>query len=279
MAQPKRHHHIAQGIQRRFTDAEGLLHAFDKRRPERGVFATTPLNLFVEKDLYTIRRKDGSRNTDLEHWYSELEGAVTPLLDHIIASCLAGQKPGLPADAKQLWDTFFYHQQKRAPDVFVRLGLEEQFYKDLPRRIEDYELEHGPLTDEDRLHMADPAVLSRMLRHACAQARAHPGDTVMEILAARGLAFAVTPPNKAFILGDHPQARRGGSDIRQDNVELWMPIGSRVAVSPWGPQGDEIVVSLSTDDVRTTNQLIFANSNTVAACSLKLIRSLAGLNA
>ncbi|WP_334150081.1 DUF4238 domain-containing protein [Hyphomicrobium sp.] len=163
MAQPKRHHHIAQGIQRRFTDAEGLLHAFDKRRPERGVFATTPLNLFVEKDLYTIRRKDGSRNTDLEHWYSELEGAVTPLLDHIIESCLAGQEPGLPADAKQLWDTFFYHQQKRAPDVFVRLGLEEQFYKDLPGRMEDYEREHGPLTDEDRLHMADPAVLSRML--------------------------------------------------------------------------------------------------------------------
>lgn len=277
MAQPKRHHHVAQHIQKRFADGEGYLYAYDKRRPRGGVFKTTPVNLFVEKDLYTVREKDGSRNTKLESWYSELEGAVTPLLDHIVSSCLAGHLPRLKREETRLWSTFFYHQQKRAPDIFSRLGLEEDFYSDLQGHIANYEREHGPLAEGDRRALESPAALRRILEFARASARAAPGDEVMDVLAARGLAFAITPPNKAFIVGDHPQARRGGSDLSQSDVELWMPIASRIAVSPWGEPGTETLIPVTPGDVRVTNRIIFEGSNIVASRSPALTKSLAGV--
>lgn len=276
-AQPKRHHHVARNFQLRFADERGLLHAYNKGIPDKGVFATNPANLFVQKDLYTVRNKDGTRNTSLENWYSQLEGAVAPLLDHIEAHCLGGHRPGLPPDAKELWDTFFYHQQKRAPDIFTRLGLENDFYTDLPRHIADYERARGPLTEADKRELQSPAALERMLEFAKVKARSLPGEDVMDFLATKGLAFAIAPPNKAFILGDHPQARRGGSDLRDGNVELWMPIASRVAITPWGPPGTETLVRASADNVRVTNEVIYSQSNVVAARSPKLIASLAGL--
>lgn len=276
-ALPKRHHHVARSFQLRFADERGLLHAYNKRIPAKGVFATNPANLFVQKDLYTVHNKDGTRNTALENWYAELEGAVAPLLDYVEASCLAGQKPSLPADAKELWDTFFYHQQKRAPDIFARLGLEDDFYTDLPGHIANYEREHGPLTDEDRELLQSPPALQKILEFAKVKARSLPGEMIMEVLSKRGLAFAIAPPNKAFIVGDHPQARRGGSNLSQEDVELWMPIASRVAVSPWGPPGTETLVAATTDNIRITNNVIFSQSNVVAARSPKLIASLAGV--
>jgi hypothetical protein len=51
MNAPRRHHFMPQLLQRRFTDGEGRLFVFNKRRPEAGVFPTNHTNAFVKRDL------------------------------------------------------------------------------------------------------------------------------------------------------------------------------------------------------------------------------------
>src|SRR5690554_3659449 len=100
----RRHHFIPQLVQRRFIDGKGRLFVLDKRRPDVGVFATTPTNAFVERDLNTIVREDGKRDVGLELWYAELEGKVAPVLAKIIGRARARKPPGLTTDERQIWD-------------------------------------------------------------------------------------------------------------------------------------------------------------------------------
>lgn len=279
MSLPRRHHFVPQMLQRRFTDAAGRLCVYDKRRPEAGVFATTPGNAFVQKDLNAIELKDGSKHVGLEIWYSELEGEVAPIIDKIVERARARKVPGLTDDERIVWDNFIYHQQKRAPDVFERLGLVQDFEKDLPARVSEYEREERPLTDEERAEIFSPAAIERMIQHASVQARGRGSDEVVATLAALGIAVAIIiSPKKSFILGDHPLARMGPTgELGHPATELWMPIAPDVAVSPWGQPKKEKLIGIEGDHVRRVNETIYKHSNIVAARSEALIRSLAGL--
>ena len=279
MSLPRRHHFVPQMLQRRFTDAGGRLYVFDKRRPEAGVFGTTPGNAFVQKDLNAVELKDGSKHVGLEIWYSELEGQVAPIIDKIVERARARKVPGLTDDERNAWDNFMYHQQKRAPDIFERLGLVQDFEKDLPARIAEYEREVRQLTDVERVALQSPEAIKRMVQRASVQARGRGSEEVVATLASLGIAVAlVKSPKKSFILGDHPLARMGPTgELGHPATEIWMPIAPDVAVSPWGSPKSEKLIAIEWDHVRRVNQTIFQHSNIVAARSEALIRSLAGL--
>lgn len=73
MAGRNRHHYLPRLIIDRFVDDNGMLHVFDKRSPDRGVHAQSPRDTFVEKHLYSTKRKDGTRDRSLEDWFSTLK--------------------------------------------------------------------------------------------------------------------------------------------------------------------------------------------------------------
>jgi hypothetical protein len=79
--------------------------------------------------------------------------------------------PGLTDEERNIWDNFVYHQQKRAPDAFERLGLIADFEKGLPRFIEQYVREVGPLTEVERAEFGSPEVIKRMIQQASVKAR------------------------------------------------------------------------------------------------------------
>lgn len=279
MKPPRRNHFVAMMLQQRFVDPAGRLFIFDKRRPEAGVFPTTPTNAFVQKDLNAVELEDGSKHFGLEVWYSKLEGEVAPIIEKIVEQARARKVPGLTNDERNIWNNFFYHQQKRAPDIFERLGLVQEFEKELPDRVAAYEREVRPLTDEERAEIFSPAATERMIQHASVQARGRGSEEIVATLAALGMAVSlIKSPKKSFILGDHPQARMGPTgELGHPATELWMPIAPDVAVSPWGRPKAEKLIAIEGDHVRRVNETIFKHSNIVAARSEALIRSLAGL--
>jgi hypothetical protein len=187
--------------------------------------------------------------------------------------------PGLTDEERNIWDNFVYHQQKRAPDAFERVGLIADFEKDLPRFIEQYVREVGPLTEVERAEFGSPEVIKRMIQQASVKARGRGSEEVIEMLANRGISVAlITAPNKSFILGDHPLSRMGADGrLGHPDIELWLPIASDVAVSPWGAPMKEKLIEINGDHVRRVNEVIYIHNNTVAARSERLLRSLARL--
>jgi hypothetical protein len=277
--QSKRHHYLAQSFQQRFTDAAGKLYIFDKRRRHAGVRYGIPKNEFVQTDLYTIIEKDGSRDTSLENWYSKLESDIAPIIDKIAKEARAQRLPLLSFFERSTWDMFFYHQQKRGPDIFRKLGLVQRLSQLLPNLIAEFERDFRPLTPNEREEFKSPATFERLTQYASVRARGQGSSMVMSALAARGIAVAlITNPNKSFVIGDYPLARMGpDGTLSHPETELWLPIAADVAVSPWGNTASEKLILIGTEHVRTINKVIFDHSNVIAGRSEALIRSLADL--
>ncbi len=236
MSDPRRHHYVAKSFQRRFADAEGKLYVFDKGDPRAGIRRKIPKKSFVQWDLNTIEQKDGSRDTSLETWYSKLETDVAPIIDKIVDAARARDTPNLTETERNLWDNFSYHQQKRAPDIFYRLGLVQRFDSFLQREIAEFEREVRPLTADEREELNSPKAVSRMIQYASAHARGRGSEEIIATLARCGLAIAlIAKPNKSFIIGDHPLARMGpDGKLGHPATELWFPIASDVAVFALG---------------------------------------------
>ncbi len=57
-----RHHYIPQWLLRNFRNSSGKIYGFVKSNLARGVFATTPNNLMVQKDLDALLGESGQAN-------------------------------------------------------------------------------------------------------------------------------------------------------------------------------------------------------------------------
>lgn len=235
-----------------------------------------PNNLFVKRDLNSTVDKHGPISAELEMWYSQLEGAIKPLTDKIINEARRGRRPLLSVAERDLWDLFFYHQQKRAPDIYDRLGVGDEFEQLLPQHLAEYEKRHGPLSDARRTEVLSPDARARIKQNASVRARSMLNSEVRDALAMRGIAIGIAPRRRSFVLGDYPTSRRGpSSNITHPDAELWLPIAPDVAISPWGPPRSEYLAHIHGDHVRSVNMAILENSNVIAGPACQLITSLA----
>ena len=150
MNKPVKHHFVPEFLLRQFTDSENKLHIFDKRRLRSGVYSSAPKGAFHKRNLNSFVLKDGLKNTDLETWYADLEAKVSPVISKLIASAHERLVPKLTPNERQIWDLFFYHQQKRAPNVFGKLGCFEDFEENLPDLIARFERDHGAVSEEQK---------------------------------------------------------------------------------------------------------------------------------
>ena len=265
-------------ILRRFVDDNGRLHVFDRTRPERGVYATVPKNAFVHRDLNALINLDGTRNIRLEVWYSELEGAIAPLIDAMIETVCEGKTPLLTEETQRAWNTFVYHSHKRAHDAFDRLGLTRNFEDQVRHKLERHELLTGPVPTEVREAVLSKNAIQRILKNVSVNARSRGGNEIVDALQNRGLAFGVASSRRSsFVVGDHPLARMGGTG------HCWTSSRNRGFQShrsrgfPVGCTNTAKLFHFKTHMIRRVNELIVTNSNVVAGRSPKLIRSLAGI--
>src|SRR3954451_18882078 len=104
-------------LQKRFSDNDGRLYFFDRRRPQDGVRRTTSGNLFCEGHLYSEIAEDGTKNPALEDYFSAVEGQVEAIIEKAVLAARQDGPPNFTQTERTLWDHFFVLQFKRVPDV------------------------------------------------------------------------------------------------------------------------------------------------------------------
>jgi hypothetical protein len=277
MSEPKRHHFISQMQLRRFTTANGKLFFSDKSRPEKGVLAGTPRDLFVKNHLYSLIAKDGTRNTSLEKQFSKLENRAHPIIGKIITAAQKGRLAGLSQSEKETWDEFYYLQWSRVPDVHQ--NVLSDFHEIFALSTKRFERELRPLTSEERMALEDPKVLARIERNARVKALGNAEGEALDLVRARGIRVGViVVPNAELVIGSNPVVTlRKADGIPENAAGVWLPITPTVAVSLAASQTDELHRWPEGGSVQKINEATFRQSTVVAGRSRSLIASIAGL--
>jgi Protein of unknown function (DUF4238) len=276
MGKSKNHHYVSQFIQRNLAGGNIQLFYYDKREPTLGIRKNWPRRIFAIPHLNSIERKDGTRDAALEGAYGLLETKAKPVVTRLIEAADKQVLPDLATSERKIWFNFFYHQLKRAPDSFERLGLVAEMPSTLPDFIAEYERSVRPLTDEQRAEMFSKDGLRLILQQASVIARGAGSPEVIDALSMRGIAVArIGSSEESFVLGDHPMARMGG-DGGIATSEIWFPITHNVAVSPYGAAGTETLVVLADSQVRRINEIIWTQSNEIASRSEELLLTFVG---
>lgn len=280
MNRPKRHHFVAQMLSRRFTDDSGRLYFFDKRRPEKGVLYSKPINVFVEGELYTQYHTDGQKDVSVEKMLANVDDAANAVLQRIIDAARTRNVPNLTVSERSVWDVFLYQQWKRVPDFLQSIMTPAELDQHLQDSLQMFEQDIRPLTKEERERLNDPDVLDQIRHSARAKAVAYGGEEVLNTLADKGLNVAlISTPNKSFVIGSHPVVKLtypGRSNLDDPSVEVWLPIAHDVAVMVGFSGGSERFLEMKDHShIRYINEAMFRQSTVVAGRSRALIVSLA----
>lgn len=111
-----RHHYIPQWLLRNFRNSSGKIYGFVKSKPARGVFATTPKNLMVEKDLYALRESGAARQS-VEKWFSGQEAREKTVADKIITAARNNALPRLTPAERSICHRLHYRTWVRTPEI------------------------------------------------------------------------------------------------------------------------------------------------------------------
>lgn len=111
-----RHHYIPQWLLRNIQDRSGKIYGFRKSDPARG-FTTTPKNLMVEKNFYTLRSESEPDRQRAEKEFSRRETLAKPVADKVIAAARSNAWPRLTLRERLFIQLFHVDTWRRTPDV------------------------------------------------------------------------------------------------------------------------------------------------------------------
>jgi hypothetical protein len=206
---PTAHHYVPIFLSRRFVDANGRLHFFDKSRAEKGLLAGKPQEVFKQRHLNSIVLSDGRKNPEPEtKFFGPLDDIAAELVERIVSAARLGKTPRFTPNEKEAWDFFFFHQWKRAPDTYYKMGMHATFDDDLKVLLAEYERDFRPLTPEERALFESEAGKDRIKHNASVTARTGGGDEVLRVLGSKGLGIArITHAKKSFVIGSSSVAK------------------------------------------------------------------------
>lgn len=279
MSRAKRQHLIPQFILRNFTDSTGSIYYFRKESAERGIVKTTPKNVFVEADVYSLRKEGGQIDVSLEEKFSHLESAASPVVANILTAVSAGKTPMLSRQDRIVLNYLIYHQWTRVSDVMdpITAGVPfEQMVEDAKRRAE---AAGQTVSAEDEQEI----VASReiLIQNAKVQALGSTSSKVMPLLQKRGLLiFHIETSDLSLCLGSNPIIRGRNNDsvsLEDLEVEVIFPIAAHTALVLRGGYPYSYQVRPLSDEsiVRDFNDNVFRQSTAVAANSSELLTALA----
>ena len=278
---PRRHHYIPQMVQRRFAGPDGQLWSFDKRHPERGVERRPIKRLFQVRHLYTIRRRDGTRDTTTETRLSGIESRAAPVLERVITDARAGRTTAFSeADRRALVDLLI-SQHRRSPDLHRKVLIRRTVDSIIADDMAQWEALHGPPSPEERAFISSPEFIERARRNAIAEGAAEPLETATPAMLQRGFAVArITASRRAFILGSTPFARfmalgTRRQDLGDPGAELWMPVAWDVAICSVGHADYRTFVEADETRIRKMNGAVAGSSTVFASASRDLVEAYA----
>ena len=86
LSQPKKHHRVPRTYLANFCGSDGRLWIYDTRGDEPR--SNIPENEAVETDLYSVIRKDGTRDTQIEEGLAQIEDVGAPVLQKVIGGAM-----------------------------------------------------------------------------------------------------------------------------------------------------------------------------------------------
>jgi hypothetical protein len=278
MSDPKRHHFVPEMLLQRFVDARGRLYVFDRERPELGIRDPIPAEVLLQRHLYSTVDPNGAKRPDFERELGELETRAAPVIERLLAAARTARTPRLTSAERDIWDEFFSMQWRRVPDaqrLSPILADAESTVRDLlavassryPHRADEIE----------RLSSAHE--VRRIARNARVDALRRPAGRVRAALASRGIAIVhIIPAQKSFIIGSFPVVkltRPGRTDLRDHDVEMWLPIAPDVAVGVGTHAGTErYIPTVDQAHIRHLNEAIASQSRVIVGRSHTLIESI-----
>jgi hypothetical protein len=209
MKAPRAHHYVPQFYLGGFTDplsTKPSLWVYERSKPIR---RSTPRESGHWHDYYVIESKDGSKNFELEHILSQLEGIVAPLLQQ--------SNPAAILERKAVFAVFVAFSQQRVPaareltrelarqmfsavkDKTSRGTLFRQFLEkvSLPQEIGPFDEEFFEWirsTDERQLELSKAQVLALTIGSAF--------DLAQDLFEAGWELWK--SPNQMFVTSDNP---------------------------------------------------------------------------
>ena len=260
-------------ILRNFLNDTGGLYFWRRGFPIGQTRSTTPENLFLEDDLYTVVGDAGERDASLEHGFSKLEAAGAHFLRQLLDIVRAGKKPRMGEEVWEFLQLFRYYSEKRSAAWHSRFLSNEAFNAVLNQVANE-----PRWTDADRACMADPRDVDRIKRNSRIAAQATgPTEELLEAMRSRGLAIYVAPQSAAFVLGDHPTAMAKFGLATEEAVVgkiSFMPIASDVALGYYSRSRVVHLELLTRPQLRTMNEAMTRQSVMIAGRSRALVASL-----
>lgn len=260
-------------LQKRFCDSDGKIYLIGT--DPRKVVRLSPQNLFVESRLYAYQERDGTRDVELERWFSRLEGEVDPLISRLLEDVRHFRVPDLDTSQKHLWDLFLFSQVRRVPDFHRQHNLREEVRIRYAQAVGELKEKRPELIEELR-PFESASEEERFYRNAVVQNLRDFSGPAYASICARGLAIIHIPPRarKSFILGSSPALFLVGGLLHPES-EIWLPVAPDTLFGI-NPRGGEVELMFLEDhrEIRRINEGIAAQSSQIAGPEPKLLLSL-----
>lgn len=262
-------------ILRNFANDEGGLSFWRRQFATGEVKRTTPENLFLEDNYYTLVGDNGERDVSIEEGFAKLDALAARLISDLLRIVRSGRRPNLSERAWELFALFHYYSGKRSAAWHSRFVSREEVMA-LTNEIS----EQPEWMGRDEVLTVDDPDLDRVMNNARIAAQwSPPPEDLLALMRSRGMAMYIAPLGASFILGDHPAAMAYVGDVagaRAGQVSF-MPIAFDVAIGYFVRPGTVHVHHLTRPQIRAMNEAMARQSNMIAGRSDALIRSLSKL--
>ncbi|KQU93858.1 hypothetical protein ASC68_19405 [Devosia sp. Root105] len=264
---------------RNFATASGRVYYLDKNKPDARIEERNPSSILAKPHLYSTIDKAGRKDASQELAYSRLESDAAPILQKVIIAARTRELPSLTKSEKECVDAFLFEQWRRVPELRESLMTAKDLDGMLDGAVDALRERLGREPSyEVAASLSDPSFRERVLRNAKVGALNARNPSAMAVLDGRGLAVALAPSGKSFVLGSRPVVKLcppDTNDLRDHRVELWLPISHDVAITPGGARGTEHTSELSGESIRRLNRVVWRSSTKLVSSSLALLTSLA----
>ncbi len=235
--------------------------------------------LFHKKHLYSTVSESGIKDPAVEHELALLESDAAWVARAILEPTRCGQVPVLSKAQKDIWYWFFLMQWRRTPENQRSCTSDAEASRMIDETLHDMRLIAPDRVDEIAA-FSNPEVKARIIRNVRAQSLFGFRANVIDVLERRGIGvIRITRPNKQFIIGSRLVVKLtsfGRSDLNDPKVEMWLPIAADVAVGVGRGDGGINLFQTENDAlIRQLNLAIASQSETIAAGSAALVRSIA----
>jgi hypothetical protein len=274
---PKHHHYVPEMLQKRFVDADGWLHVYNRNHAPSGLYKGRPSSIFHQRHLYSEMLEDGTKDPSLERRLSRLEHLANGVIEKVVASARQGRPASLSAEERDIWYVFLAIQWKRVPDLHDQITTDAEalvMFDELIARTRQDRPQWGSQLDA----MAQPQARRRMLQNARVGSLGT-SPQIMEALRSRGMAVVrITRPAKQFVLASRPVIKLtapGKTDLHHPECELWLPVAHDVAIGLGQGRHQVTLHPAAAHHVRQMNLAAASQSSILASGSPQLVLSLA----